>query len=170
MKKRSGIWILCILIVLAVCIGLLAWLNAPDRSPDDGALTVLQDGELLRSFSMDEIYAMDYIEVEKEIVSSSHEDDIGLFRGVPLRDILTAANSGIADSAVQIVARAEDGFVTVYNAEEVFADANIFVSYAKDGRDLGTLQDGGSGPLRVILIADEFGNRSTKYLYELEVR
>lgn len=169
LNKRNWLVIAAVLLVLAVCIGVLAIFNAPDEV-ESGTLTVVRDAETLGGFTMEQLRDMEYIEVEKKIASSSHANDEGLFRGVPLRAILNAVDETLLDSAAQIVARSEDGYVCAYAAPEVAESDNIFVAYSKDGEGLGTMSGGGSGPLRVIVQDDEFGTRSAKYLYELEIR
>ena len=42
--------------------------------------------------------------------------------------------------------------------------------YEKDGAPLSSREEGGTGPLRILITDDPFGNRSTKYLAQIEVR
>ena len=171
MKKKNTFIILAILLVLAAAIVLLSWLNARQGLGGEiGSLTISRNGEILRVFTMDEIRAMPYIEQDQEIVSSSHQNERGVFRGVPLRALLEDADPELLQDAVTIVSRAEDAFVMAYSADEVLDSDDIFVAYSKDGNSLGTMEGGGSGPFRIIIIGDPFGNRSTRFLIEIEVR
>lgn len=168
-KKRNILIIAAVVVVLAAAITLLAILNAPKDAVQVGTVTVVKDGQTLRTFTMEEIQALPYVEVEKEISSASFANESGLFRGTPMRTLLEAADANWQIGAVQVVARAQDAFVGAFSAEEVAMDDNVLVVYAKDGESLGTMEQGGSGPLRVIAQRDPYGNRSTRYLYQLEV-
>jgi hypothetical protein len=44
------------------------------------------------------------------------------------------------------------------------------IAYLCDGKGLGTLKEGGTGPLRVIVLNDAFGTRCCKYVYKIEVK
>ena len=168
-KKKQTIIIASVVALLVVAVALLAWLNRPKGEIISGSIRVIHNGETLRTFTMEEIAAMPYVEVEKEIVSSSYANEAGLYRGVPLRALLGVVDESLLDGASRIISRAEDGFVTAYSAAEVAESDSVIVAYQRDGESLGTKADGGSGPFRIVIVDDEFGNRSTKYLYEIEV-
>jgi hypothetical protein len=168
-NKKSVLLVCAVLIVLAAAVAVLAWLNYRDDLPDSGTLAVVCGGETLRTFTLEEIQALPAVEVEKEIVSSSFANDEGLFRGVSLRALLRQA--GVEpDEYSQLIARAEDNFVMAYPMDEITESDDIFLAYEKNGQGLGSLQDGGTGPLRIIVTQDEFGNRCAKYVCELEVK
>jgi DMSO/TMAO reductase YedYZ molybdopterin-dependent catalytic subunit len=168
--KRNGI-IIAALVAMAGLIGALAWLNAPKGAAvTSGDMAVTHNGETLRVYTMEDIMAMPYIEVQKEIVSSSHGNESGLFRGIPLRALLNEVDENLLINAQQIISHAEDAFVSAFSSEEVAESDSIVVVYAKDGQGLGAMGDGGSGPLRLIIQDDPFGNRSTKYLTQIEVK
>ena len=166
-KKRNILIAAAVLVVLAAGALILSLLNRPSAS-EPGEISV-SGGGTEKVYTMAEIKALPYVEVEKEIVSSSFDNDEGVFRGVPLRVLLEDAGQDLSD-AVQVVIRSEDGFVSVCPAEEVISSDSALLVYAKNGEGLGGLDDGGSGPFRVLMTDDEFGNRSAKYVCALEVR
>jgi DMSO/TMAO reductase YedYZ molybdopterin-dependent catalytic subunit len=162
--------ILAALALIAGLMGILSWLNVSGKSLESGSVSIVQDGRVLREYTMDELAAMPYIEVWKTIASSSHANGEGLFRGVPLRALLNEVDENLLKNATQIVSQAEDAFVSAYSKDEVAESDSVFIAYSKDGKGLGSLKDGGSGPFRIIIQGDEFGNRSTKYLVRIEVK
>lgn len=168
-KKKGVILVIAVMLLLAAAIAVLSVINRPDSLPETGNISVVSGGQQLREFSMDEVKAMDYVEAEKEIVSSNFKNDQGLFRGVELYRLLEAAGADL-ENASQVVARAEDGYVTVYPIDEVMEEKNILLIYAKNGESLGTLDSGGVGPFRILVLEDQFGNRCAKYVSELEVK
>lgn len=167
-KKKSIIIVVAVLVVLASAITVLALLNRPDSLPDTGRITV-KWGESSVTLTMEDIQALEYVELEKEIVSASFQNDQGLFRGVALHTLLESQGIDLS-SAVQAVVRSADGYVSAYPMDEVADGDNIILAYSKNGEGLGTKDSGGSGPFRIIIADDEFGNRSAKFVSEIEVK
>lgn len=167
-KKKSIIIVVAVLVALAAAITVLALLNRPENLPETGSITV-KWGESSVTLTMEDIQALDYVEIEKEIVSASFQNDQGVFRGVPLHTLLESQGIDL-DSSAQAVVRSEDGYVAAYPMDEVTDSDNIILAYAKDGEGLGTKDSGGSGPFRIIIADDEFGNRSAKHVSEIEAK
>lgn len=168
-NRKNLIIVFAVLLALALAAAVLAYMNRPAELPETGSVSVKSGGAVIAEYTLDDIAAMDSIEVHKKIVSSSFADDEGLFRGVPLRALLSVAGADVESSA-QVVVRSEDGFVAAFPMDEVLESDNIFLAYSKNGESLGTLQSGGVGPFRIIVTEDSFGNRCAKYVSEIEVK
>jgi DMSO/TMAO reductase YedYZ molybdopterin-dependent catalytic subunit len=168
MKKKRDLKIPIVLLALAIVIGLLAWANAP-RPHADSTLTISRGGVVLRTWTLAEIQALPSVELAKDYQSANHADESGVFRGVTLRTLLDQVDDRLIAGAARIIARASDGYVSTFTPAEVLAPDNIIVAYSKDGTGLGSLADGGTGPFRIIIREDAFGQRATKYLTEIEV-
>lgn len=166
MKKKH---IIIILILMAAIIAVLAWLNRPENQPVSGQLSITVSGKTV-DYTMEDIKAMPKVEFEKEIVSSSQENQKGMFTGVTLNDLLTAADPDWQKQGTMVVCQAEDGYVSSFDMDEVATDDNIIVAYMIDGKSLGTKEDGGKGPFRIVVRDDEFGTRSTYWLSQIEVQ
>ena len=168
MKIKSNQAVLLVLAALAVAIAILTWANAPHGSAD-GRIAIVLDGVTLRTWSMQEIAALPAVDVQKAISSASHADESGNFRCVDLRVLLDMTDKDLLDNDARVIARASDGYTAAFSADEIRTGGNILVAYAKDGTDLGTMDDGGTGPFRMIIRDDAFGTRGTKYLIEIEI-
>lgn len=168
-QKKNILLVVIVLVVLAAAVLILAAVNRPDQLPESGVVSIVSGGQQLREYTMNDIEAMDYVEVEKEIVSSSYANDEGLFRGVALHALLESAGADLS-AAAQAIVRSEDGFVAVFPMDEVTDGDSILLVYSKNGESLGTKEDGGSGPFRILAVEDDFGNRCAKYVSEIEVK
>ena len=62
---------------------------------------------------------MDSASFEKEIVSGNKGNESGVYRGVPLREILAAADESILSECSSVTGTASDGFVSVYSMSEI---------------------------------------------------
>ncbi|MDO4581365.1 MAG: molybdopterin-dependent oxidoreductase [Bacillota bacterium] len=165
--KTKRIW--AIMIFLAAAIAVLALLNRPAVDTDAEVLSLVAEGQVLRVYTYGELKELPCVEVEKEIRSAGFKSKEGLWRGVPLRTIFADAGIDLS-SYKQVVTRADDSFVSAFSVEEVLADDNIFIAYSFNGHDIGGQEDGGDGPLRIVISKDIFGTRSTRWLYQLELQ
>lgn len=69
-----------------------------------------------------------------------------------------------------MVVTSEDGYVAVFPVEELLEPEAILLIYARDGAGLGTMDDGGSGPFRILAVEDQYGTRCAKYVSELALK
>jgi DMSO/TMAO reductase YedYZ molybdopterin-dependent catalytic subunit len=91
------------------------------------------------------------------------------YTGVQLKDLL--AKAGInTEGKSQVVTKAADGYTVALTLEEVLQEDNVYICYKRDGKPLGTREEGGSGPYQLVIRKDEFGQRWNKYLLEIEVQ
>ncbi|MGI6492551.1 MAG: molybdopterin-dependent oxidoreductase [Pelotomaculum sp.] len=162
--------IIYIIVVLVGMTAILALLNRPSEDLHAAALTVSQDGADLHTFTLEEIKALPSVSVEKSIVSSNHADESGVFTGVPLHDLIKGVDANLLTGERRFITRAEDGYASVFTTREVLEPDNIIIVYDKDGQSLGSYEEGGTGPLRIVIQGDPFGNRSTKYLKQIEIK
>ncbi len=170
MKRKQILIIVIVMAVLAVCITGLAIANQGDTSSRSGSIAIVSGGETKAEFDGDAIRHLESITVNKTIQSASYKDETGDFTGVPVRTLLQTADPDIFEGDVKnVVVRAEDGFVSSFSVEEVVESDSVLLVYEKDGEALPSKEEGGAGPFRIIVQDDEFGNRSAKYVNEIEV-
>jgi hypothetical protein len=168
--KMNSKLIIIIIVILVALVAVFTALNRPNEELAPATLTISQEDTILHTFTIEEIQAMPSISVEKYISSASKGDESGVFTGVPIADLINAVDPALLQSEHNFIIRAEDGFAAALSAEEVNKLDDALIVYAKDGQSLGSSQDGGSGPLRLIIKSDPFGNRSAKYVNKIEVQ
>ncbi|HHX14353.1 MAG TPA: molybdopterin-dependent oxidoreductase [Clostridiales bacterium] len=171
MKKRKAALIIAgVLIILVAAIAWLAWLNRAGGELDANQIEIYVQGEAAAALTLADLQTLPMMELDKEIVSSSGDNQAGLFRGVALVALLDAAAPGWQVDATSVVCRASDNFTSGFDLDEVLTKGNIMVAYALDGQLLPGQEDGGKGPFRLVIRDDEFGNRSTFWLCRIEVQ
>ena len=173
MKKKAiktKYIVICAVILLLIS-GICVFLNSlADQSKgiDGYSLSVSRNGEVLKTFSLDQIKKMDSVTVRKTIRSGSKKDEEGLFKGVPLSTILNKTDKSILEECGTFTTFAGDSFSSALSAEDMLDRNNVLVIYAKDGKDLMPISEGGEGPMRIIIQSDQFGNRSTMNLIRVD--
>ncbi|MDR0817136.1 MAG: molybdopterin-dependent oxidoreductase [Clostridiales Family XIII bacterium] len=177
MSKSTVIVIVC-MVVLAVS-GAALWAaghSGADLQAQDAALLVKADGDVLKEYTMDDIKALPSLSVEKTIVSGSmgknsgKPDESGIYTGVALEILMADADPDWEGRYSEFVLTAEDGFTSAVFLSEVQKGENVLVIYEKDGSAIAGREDGGRGPLRVIVADDTFGNRSAWYLKSIDAK
>ena len=169
MKKRNIVICGAVLLVLIAAIAVLSLANRPDTGADSSVLTVKHNGETVKSYTFEQLAAMQSVTRYKAIASSSFSDEEGNWQGIPLCNLISDAGIELAADG-QITAVAADGYAMNYSAADILGSDSALLIYAKDGSGLGTMDDGGSGPFRILFMDDEFGSRSAKYVCEIDVK
>ncbi|NLD20051.1 MAG: molybdopterin-dependent oxidoreductase [Clostridiales bacterium] len=152
-------------IILALIVGIAAWLNHKDNAVGDGAfIEVCLDGEKVAAYSINELMGFKSTTVHAQLQSAKSEDESGEYAGVMLSDLISKA--GISDCKT-IVLTAGDGYSSAAKGSE--AD-EVLIAYEKDGAPLGYYETGGTGPIRAIFTEDTYGNRSIQYLTRINCK
>ena len=167
--RRWRVVVAVVVVALVVAVIVLAQANKSHVKVEGGSIAVTQNGRVIKTFTMAQVRAWPSVSVSKTILSSSHPTERGVFTGVPLRTLIDAADPTLLRSASAIVTRATDGFVSVLDPGEVAHGDDVLLVYAKGGKSLGTSKDGGTGPFRIIVVSDTWGNRDTKWVDEIQV-
>ena len=168
--KLKNKYIFIIIIVLVAVIGVFSIVNRNLSPAIGGSLKITKDNVVLHSFTLDEIKKLPAVEVYKTIKSGSKPDENGNFKGAELSELLNSVDKSILANSKQILAKADDGFISAFSLDEIKKQGNVLVVYEKDNKPLADKKDGGAGPLRIIVTDDTFGNRCTMYLSEIEVK
>jgi len=162
------------MIIIAVLVCAVLALASVNRSrtaelKSDGSLLITADGTVVREFTYDEIRAFPRVSVEKTITSSKEEDESGVFTGVAIESLLSEADEGWAEKYTEFIFHASDGFAASVFKSDIVKGENVIVVYEKDGAALPGPDEGGKGPLRIVVADDPFGNRSAYLLVRIDM-
>ena len=173
MKNKKTVWIIVIVIVvLAAAVAVFALLNAGNvkekqESQDNATVTVIM-GDQEETFDL--AYLKSYEKTEFNAIQDTSDTDAveKSFGGVPLITVLNDLGFDISGSE-QVVFAAADGYTSVVTTEVAMDSENVYLVYERDGEPSGTKQEGGSGPIEIIIAKDEFAQRWCKFLMEIEI-
>lgn len=168
MKNRV---LIAIIVVLAVSIGILAWLNGRSLSGlDPATLVVKEGGEEVGSITLEEIMALGSEDFHSVLRSSGKDPAESTYTGISLARVVETVKPGLISSDVQVSVRGIDGYSVTYTGEEMLQPEHIYLVWLVDGKGLGTKAKGGSGPLLVIPRQYEFGQFWCKFVVEVDIR
>lgn len=169
---RSKYILIIIIAVLAIAVALLAVLNAGDpdlgqQSQDNATVTVVA-GDINKTIGLEYLKTFDKVTFDAVMDTSTTGPEGVSLGGVPLAVVLQ--DMGISlEGAEQVVFKAADGYTTVVTASEAGDSDNVYLVYEREGQPLGTMRQGGHGPIEVAVRKDEFAQRWCKYLMEIHI-
>lgn len=169
-KKKLYKMIAIILLALALGILLLAYLNRPQDAVDAGTISIKNQGKVIAVLTMKEVQALPRVEKKVTISSSSEGKSTDVWAGASMKEVLDSIDPQLLQNAKQVLTHAEDGFTSALTSQEIIASDDVLIAYEKNGELLSGKTKGGTGPFRLILAKDLFGNRMTKYLNVLELK
>lgn len=169
-SRRVLAAIMCVILVAAGITGVANYIDNKDNTTGEKgySLTVGYEDTVIKTFTAKELKEMPSIE-KKVFLSSSSKDDVdGKYKGVPLSYLINRADPGLFESCENVLCVAGDGYTSAFTMDEVLEENNLIVAYEMDGKSLEHLDEGGTGPLRIVALKDSFGNRSVKYVTKIE--
>lgn len=134
------------------------------------SLTISRSGQSDIVMSLRDIERLKAETAEAEIASSSKGNEKGSFTGVCVRDVLNSADKDILGEYRTFIFKAGDGYSAALSAKEIKNGSGIMIAYRKNGRLLEHYNDGGTGPMRLLVTTDSYGTRSVMYLVGIECR
>lgn len=170
MKNKKLIAAIAILTVLTFTLGYINAKSAGKASVEEGTISFVH-GENSITLSLDEITNLDSKEFKAIEDTSTSGPASRKFKGVLLKDALNKAS--ISDEVIKasskIMVRGRDGYTIALAPNEVLADGSVYLAYEKNGKPLGNMKNGGSGPLQLIAVSDSFSQRWCKYVVEVTI-
>lgn len=169
--KKSTITIIAVVVILLVVSVVFAFLNRSTVDESDGTTVAVEiAGKTVATYNIDDMKAMDGVKtIHKYIKSGSREDEDSDFTGIEVRDLVLAADPAALDNAQTVTAISGDGYASSYDIGEIMEDGNIMLIYEQDGSALVPYEAGGTGPLRIVVMKDSFGQRSSFWVTKLVV-
>jgi DMSO/TMAO reductase YedYZ molybdopterin-dependent catalytic subunit len=166
--KNKGIYL--IMLILVVVTVFFAFQNRQGRNNNAETVRIMKEGQIIQEITMEEVKALEP-KVEREItLRSSQGTETHKFTGIPLETVINSVDPSLLKEARQVLTRGIDGYTVAFNIDELTSDDNILLVYYQDGKPLGNKSNGGTGPFRIIAVADHFAMRADKFITELEVR
>ena len=170
MKNKKLIIIIALLVLSISVLGYINMKNIIPRLDDEGTITFIA-GEKSVQLTFDEITSL----VGKDFRATEDTSTTGptprKYKGVLLKDVLNEAtiDDDTISSYTKVIITGLDGYVIALGVDEILARKNVYLAFEKDGKPLGTMKKGGSGPFQMIATADMFAQRWCKYVIEVRL-
>ena len=162
------------LIILVMIVGVTAYLNRgniADRQEmqDNAQIILLENGEEIKTVDMTFIKKQGEKTFNKELDTSETGPELQTYTGVLLKSVIEEAGIKL-DNKTQVIVKAVDGYTVALTAVEVRKNDNVYIVYKNNGQYLQEKSKGGTGPYRIVIRDDQFGQRWCKFVMEVNIK
>ena len=157
MNKNKKIITIAILVALIVVAVPLYFYSRPALVPL-GTLQITGQVNNPMNVTLSQLQTYTALTLQVTLTSSSQLSGNGVFNytGVLLSTLLQKA--GVSSNATSVYIEASDGYGTTLSMQDAMGQKTI-IAYQKDGAALTPLKNGGEGPFRLIIGADQYAQR-----------
>lgn len=142
--------------------------NAISQVKENGKVKITDDGATLGAVTIDEIREMPDVK-RRIVINSSQGASTHDFRGTLLINILNSIDSSLVDQYESAVIVGADGYQAEISMEEIKQENKVYLMYADGEKPLAML-NGESGSMRIVILGDDYGQRFTNYLVEIQMK
>lgn len=168
--KKYILWI--VILAMAVAVGILAMVNRNQtletaQAIGDTEVLVKLNGEKAGSFDLAFVQGMTKITFDDKIKENGKNAVAVAFGGVLLRDVLDEIGvdiSGFSD----VTYKARDGYASAGTVDEILNSDTVYIAYERNGEQIKAKEQGGTGPMEVVIANQTFSLRNCKYLLEID--
>ncbi len=161
--KRVGM----IMVFLAVVIGVFAFLNLQGKKPVEGVLEIKAEELVIATLDIDDVKQLPAVK-KKVVINSTQGLSKHEFTCTPLAVVFNKIDPEIVNQYQKVITKGVDNYTSVVEMEEVLEEDNVYLVYEDQG-SLLKMKSGKEGAMQVIVLYDEFGQRFTNFLVELEL-
>lgn len=170
MKNKKLVVVIAVLVSFTLILGYLNMKDVDTTANKAGTITFVS-GENTIKLSFDEITALEHHEFRAVEDTSSSGPASRKYKGVLLKDVMNKASikNETIEASSKIIIKGLDGYVIALAPDEVLSDSSVYLAFEKNGKLLGNMKNGGSGPFQLIAISDSFSQRWCKYVTEVSM-
>ncbi len=173
-NKKLLIIIIAIVAVLAIALGVTAYLNmgnvAEKKALQEKSIIVITSGDKkLAEANMDYIISLGEKEFKANLKKSGKPPVEHSYTGVPMKNLFAELEIDTAN-VTTVVLKAIDGYSSALTLDEVMEDDNVYIVYKMDGKLLGNAENGGDGPYMALIRKDPYSQRWCKLLTEINLQ
>ncbi len=165
-NRTNKIIIIIIMAILAVIIGTFAYLNAKGGIIEEGKIKLRAGNTVLGEITIADVKKLSAVN-KKLVINSTSGLSKHEFTGTPLLEVLNHIDPEIVERYKKVYTKGTDNYVSGVNMEEVVEKNNVYLIYADYGKPLPN-KTGTGETMRIIILNDQFGQRFTNYLGELQ--
>ena len=166
--------VIIVIILLVAVVGVTAFLNRgsiaeKENAQKEALVTFKEAGNEVETVSMSFVKKQGETTFSKDLDTSDSGPEEHTYTGVPLKNVISEVDINLEDKS-QVVVKAIDGYTVALTAKEVREDDNVYLIYQSDGEPLKSKKEGGTGPYRLVIKNDQFGQRWCKFVTEVNVK
>jgi len=174
--KNKKLWIIIIVVVavLAIALGVTAYLNRGNLSEkkelQENAIILIKSGDKeLAEANMELVTSLGEKEFKANLKKSGKPPVEHNYTGVPMKNLFAELKIDTTN-VTTVVLKAIDGYSSALTLTEVMEEDNVYIVYKMDGKSLGNAENGGDGPYLALIRKDPYSQRWCKLLTEINLQ
>lgn len=166
MRKATKITLALIVALVAAAVPLYFFTHPAPVQAGTLQVTGQVNSPLNITFSQLQTYAPTTMQVTLTSSGTPSENGVFNYTGVLLSTLLQQAQ--VSANASSVFIQASDGYGTTITMLDAMSQ-NTIIAYQKNGAPLSALQNGGEGPLRLIIGSDQYAQRWVRGVVAIQV-
>lgn len=164
-KKGRVIYVIFAAFVLVSGLFVFSYYNRSNVNVEKSEYTVIIEYEE-KNIEID----LDYIKSLESVgfYVNNLKDNIE-YKGITLLSVFEDKGIDVSSTS-EIIFIASDGYTSAATGDEVNDLDNIYLVYERNSEPSGLKEDGGSGPIEIVIKKDEFSNRWCKFLSKIVIK
>lgn len=170
MKNTKLINVIAILAAFTLVLAYINMKSIDTATGEEGSITFIA-GDNSTKLTFEEITSLTHVEFRATEDTSKSGPTPRKYKGILLKEVLNKASidEDMIANYSKIIVKGLDGYVIALTKDEVLSDKIVYLAFEKDGKPLGTMKKGGSGPFQMIAVSDAFSQRWCKYVVEVSL-
>lgn len=156
-----------IMLFLAIIIGVFAILNLQGEKPIEGLLQIKVEKSVIATLDIDAVKQLPVVK-KKVVINSTQGLSKHEFTCTPLAAVFNEIDPEIVSQYQKVITKGVDNYTSVVEMAEVLEEDNVYLVYGDQGNPL-KMKSGKEGAMQIIVLYDEFGQRFTNFLVELQL-
>lgn len=141
--------------------------SCTDSKSKTAALLEIENGTHFYSVGQNYIYDLDSVDEFPAVIRSSGNKPVETrYTGIELSKLFDSLDINTMGKN-KITFNALDGYKVVMKLEEIYEPNNVYLVFKRDGEYLKAENQGGSGPLQIVIRHDPFSQRWCKHVSEI---
>lgn len=153
--------------ILLIIFALIIFITSCTNNKNKTNLLEIENGTSCYSIGSEYMDGLDSVVEFPAVVRSSGNKPVETeYTGVELSKLLFSLDINTSGKN-KITFNALDGYKVVMDLEEIYEPNNVYLVFKRDGEYLKTENQGGSGPLQIVIRHDPFSQRWCKHLSQI---
>ncbi len=166
-QKSTNKIMVTAIVILVLLISIFGYLNSKGEKLEEGKIKLKAENDILGEITLEEVKKLPAVN-KKMAISSTGGLTKHNFTGTPLLEIFNHMDPEIVKRYKRVIIRGVDNYTSGVTMEEVLEKNNVFVVYADNGEPLKS-KTGKEESMRIVILNDQFGQRFTNYLVEMQL-
>jgi hypothetical protein len=170
-QKITLIGVMIVLIVVMAVTYSLSRADLDDRVElyNETEFVLKANGEDIVTYNLKELKEFGSVDFDANLKTNGKKAEKHSYTGISLKEIYDSLDVNYDDfSALQV--SSVDGYVVMVDIKKLLEGDNVYLAYKRDGEIIASMEDGGKGPIQMIISKDKISQYWCKYALSADLK